>query len=180
MGQGDSVDDGCDGAHAGEEDSGRGGGHHSVGIEAPKVGVAARRKSGLDNEDRDRHRVVADVHPGFRAHERRRAVVARIKIWAENKAAMMNGPVPMEVGEVQWEEYTDELEDVKVQAGLGRETTTRARARAAGASAGTAGRSDTRRTSALRRGLRTRSRRRPWRRRMLGACGWSGTLRWRP
>ena len=45
------------------------------------------------------------------------AVVARIKTWAENKAAMMNGPVPMEVGEVQWwEEYNDDCEDVEVQA----------------------------------------------------------------
>ena len=45
------------------------------------------------------------------------AVVARIKTWAENKAAMMNGPVPMEVDEVQWwEEYNDDWEDVEVQA----------------------------------------------------------------
>ena len=44
------------------------------------------------------------------------AVVARIKIWAENKAAMMNGPVPMEISEVQWEEYNDEWEDAEVQA----------------------------------------------------------------
>ena len=35
------------------------------------------------------------------------AVVARMKTWAENKAAMMNGPVPMEVGEVQWEECNE-------------------------------------------------------------------------
>ena len=44
------------------------------------------------------------------------AVVARIKTWAENKAAMMNGPFPMEIGEVQWEEYNDEWEDAEVQA----------------------------------------------------------------
>ena len=44
------------------------------------------------------------------------AVVARIRTWAENKAAMMNGPVPMEVGEVQWELYNDEWEDAEVQA----------------------------------------------------------------
>ena len=42
------------------------------------------------------------------------AVVARIRTWAENKAAMMNGPVPMEVGAVQWEEYSDEWEDAEV------------------------------------------------------------------
>ena len=43
------------------------------------------------------------------------AVAARIKTWAENKAAMMNGPVPMEIGEVQWEKYNDEWEDAEVQ-----------------------------------------------------------------
>ena len=40
------------------------------------------------------------------------AVVARIRTWA----AMMNGPVPMEVGEVQCEGYNDEWEDAEVQA----------------------------------------------------------------
>ena len=43
-------------------------------------------------------------------------VAARIKTWAENKAAMMNGPVPMDVGEVQWDESADEWEEVDVQA----------------------------------------------------------------
>ena len=44
------------------------------------------------------------------------AIIARIKTWAEDKAAMMNGPVPVEVGDVQWEEYKDEWEDMEVQA----------------------------------------------------------------
>ena len=43
-------------------------------------------------------------------------MVALIKTWAENKAARMNGPVPMEFGEMQWEEYNDEWEDVEVRA----------------------------------------------------------------
>ena len=47
------------------------------------------------------------------------AVVARIKAWAENKAAMMSGPVPMDVGEVhggQWAAETEDWEGLDVQA----------------------------------------------------------------
>ena len=91
-----------------------------MGDEFSKVGIGVRRKSDFDDEDRDRHRDDADVHPALRTnvdgHTEYPAVVARIKTWAENKAAMMNGPFPMEIGEVQWEEYNDEWEDAEVQA----------------------------------------------------------------
>ena len=56
------------------------------------------------------------VYPNVDGQTEYPAVVARIKTWAENKVAMMNGPVPMKIGEVQWEEYNDEWEDAEVQA----------------------------------------------------------------
>ena len=43
------------------------------------------------------------------------AVVDRIKTWAENKTAMMNGPVPMDIGEVQWDKDYDEWEEAEVE-----------------------------------------------------------------
>ena len=47
------------------------------------------------------------------------AVIAKIWSWAENKVAMMSGPTPMDVGEVQgdyWTEDSGEWEDVEMQA----------------------------------------------------------------
>ena len=48
------------------------------------------------------------------------AVVDKIRTWAGNKTAMMNGPVPMDIGEVSWDKSWDETyaewEEAEVQA----------------------------------------------------------------
>ena len=47
------------------------------------------------------------------------AVIGRIRSWAENKVAMMSGPTPMDVGEVQgesWDENGGDWEDTEIQA----------------------------------------------------------------
>ena len=48
-----------------------------------------------------------DVHTNVDGQTEYLAVIARIKTWAENKTAMKD-PVPMEAGDLQWEEYNDE------------------------------------------------------------------------